>query len=142
MTSEAHSSRRASWMFERDRGCEGELSEKEMLINSPRSGGRTGSCSLVESRQRCDRPAGRPGNGVAADVRAIGISYQMHGLVLVDKDGSPLRPSIIWCDSRATEIGRKAFSRLVKQSAFTDAEFSGNFTASKLCWSTERTFSV
>ena len=43
----------------------------------------------------------------AADVKAIGISYQMHGLVAVDQRGEVLRPSIIWCDSRAVEIGRQ-----------------------------------
>jgi xylulokinase len=46
------------------------------------------------------------------DVGAIGIAYQMHGLVLVDKNLQPLRPSIIWCDSRAVEIGEKAFQDL------------------------------
>jgi xylulokinase len=44
----------------------------------------------------------------ASDVKAIGISYQMHGLVLVDKNKEVLRPSIIWCDSRAVQIGQKA----------------------------------
>ena len=48
----------------------------------------------------------------AKSVVAIGISYQMHGLVLVDKDHKPLRPSIIWCDSRAVAIGDKAFKDL------------------------------
>src|SRR5687767_10725126 len=32
-----------------------------------------------------------------ADIAAIGITYQMHGLVLVDKDQHVLRNSIIWC---------------------------------------------
>jgi xylulokinase len=69
------------------------------------------------------------------DIRAIGISYQMHGLVLVDKDGAPLRPSIIWCDSRATEIGRKAFSAIGEQICLNEMLNSpGNFTASKLSW--------
>ena len=45
-------------------------------------------------------------------IKAIGISYQMHGLVLVDKNQHVLRPSIIWCDSRAVEIGKKAFLAL------------------------------
>ena len=45
-----------------------------------------------------------------SEVGAIGISYQMHGLVLVDKNQNALRPSIIWCDSRAVEIGAKAFA--------------------------------
>src|SRR3954468_13405726 len=47
-----------------------------------------------------------------ADIKAIGISYQMHGLVLVDKDQQVLRNSIIWCDSRAVEIGNKAFDAI------------------------------
>lgn len=46
------------------------------------------------------------------DVKAVGISYQMHGLVIVGRDLEPLRPSIIWCDSRAVSIGDGAFSRL------------------------------
>ncbi|MBQ2148800.1 MAG: carbohydrate kinase, partial [Bacteroidales bacterium] len=53
--------------------------------------------------------AGKVGKG---DIRAIGISYQMHGLVCVDKDKQVLRPSIIWCDSRAVPYGEKAFERL------------------------------
>jgi len=69
------------------------------------------------------------------DAQAIGISYQMHGLVLVDKDGAPLRPSIIWCDSRATEIGRAAFSAIGETVCLNEMLNSpGNFTASKLCW--------
>lgn len=69
------------------------------------------------------------------DVAAIGISYQMHGLVLVDKNGAPLRPSIIWCDSRATEIGRTAFSAIGETVCLKEMLNSpGNFTASKLAW--------
>ena len=48
----------------------------------------------------------------AAQVKAIGIAYQMHGLVVVDKNMKPLRSSIIWCDSRAVGIGDKAFAQL------------------------------
>ena len=69
------------------------------------------------------------------DIRTIGVSYQMHGLVLVDRDGHPLRPSIIWCDSRATEIGRKAFSEIGESVCLKEMLNSpGNFTASKLRW--------
>ena len=69
------------------------------------------------------------------DIEAIGISYQMHGLVLVDKNGAPLRPSIIWCDSRATEIGRAAFSAIGEKTCLNEMLNSpGNFTASKLSW--------
>ena len=68
-------------------------------------------------------------------VAGIGISYQMHGLVLVDKDFKVLRPSIIWCDSRAVEIGNRAFENLGSQYCLTHLLNSpGNFTASKLKW--------
>jgi xylulokinase len=68
-------------------------------------------------------------------IAAIGISYQMHGLVAVDKNQRPLRPSIIWCDSRAAEIGNRAFKSLGTEiclSRFLNSP--GNFTASKLRW--------
>ena len=68
-------------------------------------------------------------------VEAIGISYQMHGLVVVDKDKNVLRPSIIWSDSRAVEIGKKAFETLGSDKCFKMLLNSpGNFTASKLRW--------
>jgi len=68
-------------------------------------------------------------------VRSIGISYQMHGLVVVDKEGKVLRPSIIWCDSRAVDIGRKAFKKIGKKRCLDVLLNSpGNFTASKLRW--------
>ena len=66
---------------------------------------------------------------------AIGISYQMHGLVVVDKQQQVLRPSIIWCDSRAVEIGQKAFSAIGPEQCLSSLLNSpGNFTASKLRW--------
>lgn len=66
---------------------------------------------------------------------SIGISYQMHGLVVVDKNGDPLRNAIIWCDSRAVEIGHKAYDNLGKDYCATHLLNSpGNFTASKLKW--------
>ncbi len=69
------------------------------------------------------------------DVKAIGISYQMHGLVAVDKNYQVLRPSIIWCDSRAVSIGDEAFAQIGKEKALTHLFNSpGNFTASKLRW--------
>lgn len=68
-------------------------------------------------------------------VRAVGLSYQMHGLVIVDKNNRPLRPSIIWCDSRAVSIGAKAFRDLGSETALPHLLNSpGNFTASKLRW--------
>lgn len=69
------------------------------------------------------------------DISAIGISYQMHGLVILDKDKQVLRPSIIWCDSRAASIGDDAFEALGKEKILKDLLNSpGNFTASKLAW--------
>lgn len=75
-------------------------------------------------------------SGIApADIQSIGIAYQMHGLVLVDKSGKALRPSIIWCDSRAVEIGDRAFEELGEQRCLSNLLNSpGNFTASKLKW--------
>ncbi len=68
-------------------------------------------------------------------IKAIGISYQMHGLVLVDKNQKVLRPSIIWCDSRAVDIGKKAFHDLGGEYCLSNYLNSpGNFTASKLKW--------
>ncbi|MBE6236096.1 MAG: carbohydrate kinase [Bacteroidales bacterium] len=69
------------------------------------------------------------------DIKAIGISYQMHGLVCVDKDMNPLRPSIIWCDSRAVPYGQKAFDEIGHEKCLSHLLNSpGNFTASKLAW--------
>ena len=72
---------------------------------------------------------------LADAVAAIGISYQMHGLVCVDKDLNVLRPSIIWCDSRAVPYGQKAFEALGKDWCLPHLLNSpGNFTAAKLAW--------
>ena len=69
------------------------------------------------------------------DVAAIGISYQMHGLVCVDKEQNVLRPAIIWCDSRAVPYGEAAFKALGEQQCLGHLLNSpGNFTASKLAW--------
>lgn len=74
-------------------------------------------------------------NADAGAIKAIGISYQMHGLVLVDVQRRVLRPSIIWCDSRAVEIGRQAFEVLGSEFCLKHLLNSpGNFTASKLRW--------
>lgn len=68
-------------------------------------------------------------------IKAIGISYQMHGLVIVDKQRNVLRPSIIWCDSRAIEIGNNAFHKIGESYCLRHLLNSpGNFTASKLRW--------
>lgn len=69
------------------------------------------------------------------EITAIGISYQMHGLVLIDRAGKTLRPSIIWCDSRAVSIGDMAFDDLGEKYCLKHLLNSpGNFTASKLRW--------
>lgn len=69
------------------------------------------------------------------DIAAIGIAYQMHGLVLVDDEQHVLRNSIIWCDSRAVEIGDKAFEKIGNDKCLSHLLNSpGNFTASKLAW--------
>ena len=78
----------------------------------------------------------------AEEIMAIGISYQMHGLVLVDKNQKVLRPAIIWCDSRAVDIGEKAFNTLNAPRDYKGKNYCfenylnapGNFTASKLRW--------
>ncbi|TDW52816.1 xylulokinase [Flavobacterium sp. 270] len=77
----------------------------------------------------------REANIEASKIQGVGISYQMHGLVIVDQEGSPLRNSIIWCDSRAVEIGNKAYEELGKEKCMSHLLNSpGNFTASKLKW--------
>ncbi|KQT22544.1 carbohydrate kinase [Chryseobacterium sp. Leaf405] len=69
------------------------------------------------------------------DIKGIGITWQMHGLILVDKDQNLLRPSIIWCDSRAVEYGEKAFKEIGEEKCLSHLLNSpGNFTASKLAW--------
>jgi len=70
-----------------------------------------------------------------SEIGAIGISYQMHGLVVVDRNHKPLMPSIIWCDSRAVETGERAFNDIGRNTCLGRLLNSpGNFTASKLKW--------
>jgi xylulokinase len=72
-------------------------------------------------------------------ILAIGISYQMHGLVLVDKNKKTLRPSIIWCDSRAVGQGEKAAEKIGRKKCLEHLlNYPGNFTASKLRWVMEK----
>lgn len=69
------------------------------------------------------------------EIGAVGIAYQMHGLVAVDKEMKPVRPSIIWCDSRAVATGERAFDKLGRDFCLHHLLNSpGNFTASKLAW--------
>ncbi len=75
----------------------------------------------------------------ADDVAAIGISYQMHGLVCIDREGRVLRPSIIWCDGRAVPYGRAAFDAIGHERCLSHLLNSpGNFTAAKLAWVKEQ----
>jgi xylulokinase len=71
----------------------------------------------------------------AADIKGIGISYQMHGLVCIDANKQVLRPSIIWCDSRAVPYGEQATAAIgPKKCLETMLNHVGNFTAAKLAW--------
>jgi xylulokinase len=85
---------------------------------------------------KCSTQAVLEESGVRpAEIKAIGISYQMHGLVCVDKEQKVLRPAIIWCDSRAVPYGQKAFEVLGEEKCLSHLLNSpGNFTASKLAW--------
>ncbi|MEN6589435.1 MAG: FGGY family carbohydrate kinase [Proteiniphilum sp.] len=70
-----------------------------------------------------------------ADIQAIGISWQMHGLVMIDKKRQLLRPAIIWCDSRAVPYGESAFKAISEERVLSRLLNSpGNFTAAKLAW--------
>ena len=74
-------------------------------------------------------------NNILQEICAIGIAYQMHGLVLVDEAGNPLRDAIIWCDSRAVPYGQRAFQDIGEQKCLQRLLNSpGNFTAAKLAW--------
>ncbi|GAB6009906.1 xylulokinase [Dysgonomonas reticulitermitis] len=87
--------------------------------------------NLKRAHQSVMQKAGAKGE----DIQAIGITWQMHGLVLVDKDKNVLRPSIIWCDSRAVPYGEKAFKAIGEEKCLSHLLNSpGNFTASKLAW--------
>ncbi len=83
----------------------------------------------------CIKKVKEMANASADDIKAIGISYQMHGLVCVDKNLEVLRPAIIWCDSRAVPYGEKAFHGIGSEKCLGNLLNSpGNFTAAKLAW--------
>jgi xylulokinase len=87
--------------------------------------------NLKAAVKKCTKAVGN----LSGSVGAIGISYQMHGLVAVDRNHSVLRPSIIWCDSRAVKYGQDAFERMGAGYCLKNYLNSpGNFTASKLAW--------
>lgn len=89
-----------------------------------------------ENCKLCIKKVKEMANASAEDIKAIGISYQMHGLVCVDKDMKALRPAIIWCDSRAVPYGERAFNDLGADRCLGHLLNSpGNFTAAKLALS-------
>lgn len=110
--------------------------EKEMPINAPQSGWAEQDPRIWWKGVRLAvQEVLNDDNVDAAALGAIGISYQMHGLVLVDKEGVLLRPAIIWCDGRAVEIGQKALDGLGEAWCHDHLlNAPGNFTASKLAW--------
>ena len=110
--------------------------DQEMTIHSPQPGWAEQDPELWWShlvaltRRLLTQAAVAPGR-----IAAIGISYQMHGLVCVDREQRVLRPAIIWCDSRAVAIGQEAFDQLGHELCLARLLNSpGNFTASKLAW--------
>lgn len=110
--------------------------EREMLISAPQAGWAEQAPSIwwqyvVQVTHDLLKSSGiRPER-----ISAIGISYQMHGLVMVDKAHQSIRPSLIWCDSRAVGTGKQALEDLGRDQCLTHLLNSpGNFTASKLRW--------
>ena len=116
--------------------CSKGLPQVEMPIDSPKKGWAEQDPEMwwkyvVETTHVLVKQAGIQ----RGELKGIGISYQMHGLVCVDKYLKVLRPSIIWCDSRAVGIGNKAFDSLGPDFCLPHLLNSpGNFTASKLKW--------
>ena len=110
--------------------------ETEMPIHSPQPGfAEQDPQAWYDSACRAVRGALRAADARPEEVGAIGISYQMHGLVCVGKDGEVLRPAIIWCDSRAIPYGQAAFEALEPENCLGHLLNSpGNFTAAKLAW--------
>ncbi|MHA7099278.1 xylulokinase [Roseivirga pacifica] len=110
--------------------------DREMKIDSPEAGWAEQDPNLwwenvcMATGKLLEKSAVR-----ASEVKGIGISYQMHGLVLVDKQYDVLRPSIIWCDSRAVQIGQDLFKQVGEEKSIAHMLNSpGNFTLSKLKW--------
>lgn len=110
--------------------------EREMVIRSPKPGWAEQDPETWWTHVvRATRMLFQDGSHRSGDVHAIGIAYQMHGLVLLGEQGRVLRPSIIWCDSRAVETGNRAFKELGSDYCLSRYLNSpGNFTASKLKW--------
>lgn len=109
---------------------------EEMSIESPNPGWAQQDPALWWENLKAATGKVLTASGVKpAEIKAIGISYQMHGLVCVDKDMEVIRPSIIWCDSRAVAMGEAAADKLGKDRCLGELlNYPGNFTASKLRW--------
>ncbi len=110
--------------------------ETETIITSLQSGWAEQSPEMWwNNTVEAIRKLNTTGKFNSEDIAAIGISYQMHGLIVVDKQQKVLRDSIIWCDSRAVEIGENALNKIGEDICSTCLLNSpGNFTASKLSW--------
>lgn len=108
----------------------------ELQINSPLPGwAEQNPETWWESIKEALRLLHKSADFDKAKIGGIGIAYQMHGLVAVDTNLIPVRPSIIWCDSRAVETGEKAFAEIGEEKCLKNYLNSpGNFTASKLKW--------
>ena len=110
--------------------------DEEMIISAPMSGWAEQNPEMwwqhlknATKKMFCEIPIDNK------KIKAIGISYQMHGLVTVDKELNVLRPSIIWCDSRAVETGNRILKDLgTEKCLFSLLNSPANFTASKLKW--------
>jgi xylulokinase len=112
------------------------LPKEEMTIHSPqREWAEQHPDTWWKYIQETTQMAVKDADIKSGEVLGIGISYQMHGLVMIDKNREVIRPAIIWCDSRAVEIGNKAFTDLGSDYCLQHLLNSpGNFTASKLKW--------
>lgn len=110
--------------------------EQEMDISVPQAGWAEQSpVTWWENLIRVTHKLLKVSPVLPGQIKSIGISYQMHGLVLIDKDKKVLRPAIIWCDSRSVETGSRAFKALGEEFCLDHLLNSpGNFTASKLGW--------
>lgn len=110
--------------------------ESEQIIESPEPGFAEQDPQLwYDCAKDAVRDAMKEAGAVPEEVTAIGIAYQMHGLVCVDKNQNVLRPAIIWCDSRAVSYGEEAFETLGSELCLSHLMNSpGNFTAAKLAW--------
>ncbi|HPR57653.1 MAG TPA: FGGY family carbohydrate kinase [Bacteroidales bacterium] len=118
--------------------CVGSASfpENEMEISSPKPGwAEQHPETWWENTLKAIRKSLSAGNIRSKEIAAVGIAYQMHGLVAVDKNLKSVRPSIIWCDSRAVETGINLFRQAGEEKCLSNLLNSpGNFTFSKLVW--------